>query len=445
MLYPRLKLSRSLLTDDGVIFISIDDNEVENLKKVINEIFGEENFIGDLIRKTKSSTNDVKTGLNIQHENTLIYGKNKSNVLLKGRPKDLSKYKNPDNDPNGPWTSSDPSVPRSGHDFEIKNPHTGKIDTPPVGRAWNFSKEKFEDMVKSGKVKFKKNHSNSERGFIVKRYVNELKDVFNKVNSLEFTDNHFMNQTATKNIISLFDFKIFDYTKPVEFVKKLIMYATNENDFIIDFFSGSSVTAEACMLLNQHFKSKRKFIMVQLPEPTDEKSEAFKAGYETITEVGKERIRRAGDKIKSESNNENLDIGFKVFKLDSSNLKKWDPDYEDPKQTVLTSVDNIKEDRTEFDLLYEIMLKYGINLTLPIEEYTVNNKKIYSVGIGALLICLDNEISSEIAIEIIKLKKDLEPETTRVVFKDNGFLSDSDKTNIRETLKNNNIDEFITI
>ncbi|MDR2544999.1 MAG: hypothetical protein LBD03_05570, partial [Methanobrevibacter sp.] len=155
--------------------------------------------------------------------------------------------------------------------------------------------------------------------------------------------------------------------------------------------------------------------------------------------------RRAGEKILNEYSNKQLDVGFKVFKLDSSNLKKWDPDYKNPEQAILTSVDNIKEDRTEFDLLYEIMLKYGIDLTLAIKEYYIANKKIYSVGFGALLICLDDEITSEIATEIIKLKNDLSPETTRVVFKDNGFKSDSDKTNIKESLKTNGIDEFITI
>ncbi|GAA5818652.1 MAG: Pseudogene of DNA methylase [Methanobrevibacter sp. CfCl-M3] len=233
--------------------------------------------------------------------------------------------------------------------------------------------------------------------------------------------------------------------------------------YILDFFSVSSTTAHA-MNLNNEDNENRKFIMVQLPEPTDEKSKAFKAGYGNICEIGKERIRRVGDKIKSENFDETfvpnkvrnlgnevsvsknfLDIGFKVFKLDSSSLKKWDPDYKNLEKAILTSIDNIKEDRTEFDLLYEIMLKYGIELALAIEEYDIANKKIYSVGFGALLICLDDEITSEIATEIIKLKEELNPEIVRVVFKDNGFKSDSDKTNIKESLKTNGIDEFITI
>ena len=182
--------------------------------------------------------------------------------------------------------------------------------------------------------------------------------------------------------------------------------------------------------------------MVQIPEPADENSYAFKAGYKNICEIGKERIRRAGDKIVQESGNKDLDIGFKVFKLDSSNLEKWDPDYDDLEQTLLVSQDNIKSDRTQEDLIYEIMLKYGIDLTLPIEEYDAGENKIYSIGFGALLICLDNKITKDIADSIIELASE---DVSRVVFKDNGFASDADKTNIKETLRTHGIDEFITI
>ena len=193
------------------------------------------------------------------------------------------------------------------------------------------------------------------------------------------------------------------------------------------------------MKFNSEDNGKRKFIMVQIPEETDEKSEAYKAGYKNICEIGKERIRRAGDKILEESDNKDLDIGFKVFKLDSSNLEKWDPDYNNIEQTLLTAKNNIKENRTEEDLIYEIMLKYGLELTLPIEK--IDN--LYSIGYGALIICLDNNIDKNIVDKILKAKDD--SEITRVVFKDNGFKTDSDKTNIKETLKANNIEEFITI
>ena len=210
-----------------------------------------------------------------------------------------------------------------------------------------------------------------------------------------------------------------------------------DNDIILDFFSGSSSTAHAVLNYNSKENKNYKFIMVQIPEPTNEKMEAYKEGYENICEIGKERIRRAGDKIVEESGNNDLDIGFKVFKLDSSNLEKWDPDYNNIQQSL--TIDNIKEDRTNEDLAYEIMLKYGIDLTYPIEEHD----NIYSIGFGALIICLDDNITKDISNKIIKLTNN--SSTSRVVFKDSGFKSDADKTNIKEILKINNIDEFITI
>ena len=221
------------------------------------------------------------------------------------------------------------------------------------------------------------------------------------------------------------------------------------NDIILDFFSGSATTAHAVMQLNAEDGGNRKFIMVQLPEPTDEKSEAYKAGYKNICEIGKERIRRAGEKIKEENkdkeNIENLDIGFKVFKLDTSNIRKWQPDYDNLEQSLLEYVDNYVEGRTELDVVYEIMLKYGLDLTYPVDEFTIAQKKVYSIGFGMLMICLDDEITTEVARGILAKIKELSPESSRVVFKDNGFKTDSNKTNIKEILKSGGIEEFITI
>jgi adenine-specific DNA-methyltransferase len=218
---------------------------------------------------------------------------------------------------------------------------------------------------------------------------------------------------------------------------------------IMDFFSGSATTAHAVMQLNAEDGGNRRFIMVQLPEPTDEKSEAYKAGYKNICEIGKERIRRAGEKIKEEykdkGNIENLDIGFKVFKLDTSNIRKWQPDYDNLEQSLLDYIDNFVEGRTELDVVYEIMLKYGLDLTYPIDEFIIAGKIVYSIGFGMLMICLDNEITTEVAKGILTKVKELSPESSRVVFKDNGFKSDSNKTNIKEILKSGGIEEFITI
>ena len=229
----------------------------------------------------------------------------------------------------------------------------------------------------------------------------------------------------------------FSFPKPIDLIEFIQKVGSDKNSIILDFFGGSSSTAHAVFKINAEENSNRRFILVQIPETTDEKSEAYNEGYENICEIGKERIRRVGDSIVKKSGDKNLDIGFKVFKLDSSNLEKWDPDFNNLQQSLM--VDNIKEDRTNEDLVYEIMLKYGIDLTLPIEEH--NN--IYIIGYGALVICLDDNITKEITKDILKFTENAS--TSRVVFKDSGFNSDSHKTNIKEILKTNNIDEFITI
>lgn len=245
--------------------------------------------------------------------------------------------------------------------------------------------------------------------------------------------------TQTEAINSLKELNLnFDNPKPINLIKWFLEMIDDDEFIVLDFFSGSATTAHATIQLNSEDDGNRKFIMVQLPEIININSKAYKSGYKNICEIGKERIRRAGDKILEKSDNKDLDIGFKVFKLDSSNLEKWDPDYDNLEQTLLTNKENIKPDRTELDLIYEIMLKYGIDLTLPIEK--INS--IYSIGYGALLICLEDDITKEIAKEIIKLKSD---NITRVVFKESGFKSDADKTNIKENLRINNINEFITI
>ncbi|SDY60411.1 adenine-specific DNA-methyltransferase [Proteiniborus ethanoligenes] len=445
MMYPRLRLARNLLADDGVIFISIDDNEVANLKKICDEIFGEDNFTGEIIRKTKSMTGDEGAGFNLQHENLIFYAKNKDNLVLNGEEKTFNNYTNPDNDPKGEWTSGDPSA-KSGSEstyFEIINPFTNKADLPPKGRFWAFSKASLEKYIENGKIKFKKEYRDNERGFIFKRYKNELQSLFNPVNSLFPIENEYMNQVGTKEVQLILEGELFNNPKPVLFIEKLVKYSVSKNDIILDFFSGSATTAHAVMQLNAEDGGNRKFIMVQLPEPTDNPE------FANICEIGKERIRRAGEKIKEENKDKeniaNLDIGFKVLKLDTSNIRKWQPDYDNLEQSLLDYVDNYMEGRTELDVVYEIMLKYGLDLTYPVDEFTLAQKKVYSIGFGMLMICLDNEITIEVAKGILEKVKELAPESTRVVFKDNGFKTDSNKTNIKEILKSGGIEEFITI
>lgn len=325
---PRLKLARDLLREDGVIFISIDDNEQANLKILCDEIFGEENFVADFIRKTKSTTNDAKTGLNYQHEFLLCYAKDRANVNLLGGEKDLSGYKNPDNDPNGAWVSSDPTAKsgdmKTGY-FAVKNPYTGKVDYPTNGRFWRFSQNTMQKHIDEGHICFKKEHKDNERGFIYKRYLKDLQTNLRTFDSLKFTDNKFMNQVATKELLALGLGEYFTYPKSVEFMKEIINHATNDNsDLILDFFAGSGTTAQSVMELNAEDNGNRKFILVQLDEKIDENKS--KVAYDfcknelgsenpVISDITIERVKRAGEKILRENRDKNLDLGFKVFSL----------------------------------------------------------------------------------------------------------------------------------
>ena len=470
MMYPRLKLARNLLKDDGVIFISIDDNEMGNLKKICDEIFGEDNHVSNFI--WRGGRRNAAKFVSKSHEYMLCYAKNldycnlnniswherktgimeiyqKVDQLKKEYGSDYSHiseelkkwYKNlPNDDPSknhshydwvdehGIYFASD--ISRGGGNgpvWEIKNPFTGEIVKPP-SRGYAYpNKDSLLNDIENGLI-----HFNGSNVPCKKRY---LKD-----NETQLIETVFYKDRrgSSKRLRSLLGNNIFDFPKDEFIIKKFISSFTNENDIILDFFSGSATTAHSVLLLNSEEKNSfRKFIMVQLPECCDTDSKAYEAGYENICEIGKERIRRAGDKIVEESSNKGLDIGFKVFKLDSSNLEKWDPDYNNIQQSL--TVDEIKKDRTNEDLVYEIMLKYGVDLTLPIE----NHDNIYSIGYGALVICLDDNITKEITDKILKIVND--SSIVRVVFKDSGFASDADKTNIKEILKTNHIDEFITI
>jgi adenine-specific DNA-methyltransferase len=428
MMYPRLKLARNLLSDDGVIFISIDDNEVHNLRKICDEIFGEENFVGDIIRKTKSSTNDPNLNYNMQHDNILVYMKSDKFTFV-GLPKDLSRYTNPDNDPNGAWVSSDPSAKSggSGTYFKIVNPYTKKVDLPPQGRFWAFNKDTYNRYLESGKIVFKKEHGLNERGFIFKTYLNQLKNKTKPMDSLLFVSNDYMNQNATKE---LNDLNVdFAYPKPIKLIKDLLKYSISRDSVILDFFSGSATTAHAVMQLNAEDGGNRKYIMVQLPEPTDEKSEAYKAGYKNIAEIGKERIRRAGKKIKEETGVD-IDYGFRVFKVDTTNMKDvyYLPDELD--QNLIEKFEsNIKEDRTGLDLLIQVMLEAGLELSLPIETKMINGKEVHFVAEDSLVTCFDEDIDEELIKEIAKIKP------LKVVFRDNSFESCPDRINLEEIFK----------
>ena len=451
MMYPRLRLARNLLSEDGVIFISIDDNEQGNLKKICDEVFGEDNFLGEIIRKTKSMTGDNGNGLNLQHELLVLYAKKINICILNGEPKLYDNYSNPDNDQNGDWCAGDPSAKSGGSStyFEIENPFTHRVDLPPSGRYWAFSKETLYKYVREGKIKFKKNYKAHERGFIFKRYRKDANSLYDPVHSLFGTENEYMNQAATIELKSIFKRNLFAYPKPVNFIEKIVQYAAEDDSLILDFFSGSATTAHAVMQLNAEDGGKRRFIMVQLPELTDEKSDAYKAGYKNICEIGKERIRRAGEKIKAEAGDKakDLDIGFKVFKLDSSNLQKWNPQPENIVENIQLFADNFLPDRSEQDVLYEIILKMGLDLSCPIEEVEAAGETIYIIGDGALMICLGEDITTAVADQMVKLHQEYDSELWQVVFRDTGFASDMDKTNIKEILKSAGLaeDSFVCV
>ncbi len=391
-MYPRLLLAKDLLKQDGVIFISIDDNECAQLKLLCDEIFGEGNFVADFIRKTKSTTNDAKTGVNYQHEFLLCYAKNKEFVNLLGGEKNLENYKNPDNDPNGAWTSGNPTKPGYAkiQNFPLTNPYTKAIEYPPEGRSWVFTEKTIQNFINERRLVFKKEHKENERIFIYKHYLKDLKTTQKTFDSLIFGDNCYMNQTATKELLSLGMGEYFTYPKGVEFMKKIILHSTtpNSNDIILDFFAGSGTTAHAVLEsnksdyqklsegggglfngLNAEFK-ERRFILVQLDEKIDPKKNksahdfclnTLKSTSPSIFDITEERIKRAGAKIKEAC--AHLDVGFRAFEIidDETN----DKNLNEANQKDLFAYSNPKKMETQ-TILIKLLCCEGLELTTPI-------------------------------------------------------------------------------
>lgn len=448
MMYPRLKLARNLLCDDGAIFISIDDNEASNLRKLCDEIFGEENFVASICWKhTEQSKNDEKY-FSRQYNYLFVYRKTEKlqQFRLPRTDKDNKNYSNPDNDVNGLWRSGDVRSPnyRKTLCFEINTPCGNKIPSPENG--WRWSKEEVKKKISTGEIIFNQDESKITRKIYLKNQNGRTPENIWQGEQTGTT------RSANSEIKALFSgVPVFDTPKPSSLIKRVNQLFGSNNDYIaIDFFSGSCTTADAIMNLNAQDNGTRKHIMVQLPEPCDEKSEAYKAGYKTIADIGKERIRRAGEKILKDNADkegiDKLDIGFKVFKLDSSNIKPWDADLDNLETSLFDSVDNIKADRSEKDVLYELLLKYGIDLTVPIEQREIAGKNVYSIGFGALVVCLADEITLDVVEGIGKLKQELEPELMHVVFKDGGFNGDDViKTNAIQILKRYDINDVKTL
>ena len=432
MIYPRLKVARDLLADDGVVFISIDDHEMENLKKTCNEIFGEQNFIACIIWQRTYAPISLKKYFSENHDFCLVYAKKKEIFKLNLLPrseKQNKDYKNPDNDPRGAWKVGNltvgPAVEKQI--YEIIGP-TGRKFLPPSGYCWRFTKEKFEAMRKDNRIWFGSDGSNAP---VPKLFLTEVQNGVTPMTIWTF-DEVGHGQEATRELRNLMGAAVFTSPKPLRYLKRFLQLGTEKDSLILDFFSGSATTAHAVMQLNSEDGGNRKFIMVQLPEKTEEKSEAFKAGYKNICEIGKERIRRAGKKIKEESplTTQDLDTGFRVLKLNSTNMQDIYYSPKDISQADLFSqVDNVKPDRTGEDLLFQVMLELGATLDSKIETTTVAGKTIYNVAEGYLVACFDPDVTDDVVKSIAQMQP------AYAVLRDTSMKDDSTATNFEQIFK----------
>ena len=472
MMYPRLFLARNLLKEDGVIFISIDDNEITNLRKICDEIFGEENFIGDLVWKKKTGASDAITIATIT-ENILIYIKNRDDNLIsifdKNRTSyDVNRYKLADQyhqtrgnyyidnlDRGGLRYSDALNFPITCPDGQVTYPN-GRKKYINEGWTWKWSKKKVEWALENGFIEFRKSEKKESSWSVCYKnymYVNNEGHNIERAGPKKNLIDDVLNANSSEDIKKLFIKNIFSYSKPVKLLKTIISYLNfSEDDIILDFFAGSGTTAHAVYEKNLEDGGNRKYICIQLPEPTQENTEAYKAGYKNIADIGKERIRRAVKEIKKESeqqsllnqNKSHLDLGFKVFKLDKSNFKIWDEqiskDKDSSKQIEMHLEELIDKKSTDEDLLYEILIKTGYPLTTKIKILKLTDKIVYSIENNALLICLEKQITKELIKEIAKLKP------ARVVCLDIGFENnDQLKTNAFETFKSHGIIDFKTV
>lgn len=407
MIYPRLKVARNLLTENGIIFISIDDNEQANVKKICDEVFGEGNFVAQFIWQSRQNKDNRNiTGVSIDHEYILCYSKQCGNRIFRGTERKTEQYKNPDNDSRGLWTSANmvglaTIDARPNLHYDLINPIDG-VNYGCPAKGWRYDRNTMNKLIAENRIIWPADPSGRPRK---KSFLNELSDNLPGFSSV-INIGVFTN-TATKEIKALLNGYWFDFPKPTEIIKQFISQVTEKDDIVLDFFSGSATTAHAVMQLNVEDGGNRRFIMVQLPEKTEEKSEAYKAGYKNICEISKERIRRAGKKIKEDNKDkegiEKLDIGFRVFKLDTSNMEDvyYTPQEFDEQNLF---ADNVKHDRTNEDLLFQVMLDLGKELSVKIEVKEIAGKTVHMVDGNYLIACFDENVNETTIKEIAKLK-----------------------------------------
>jgi len=434
MIYSRLLVARTLLANDGVIFISIDDNEVHHLRKICDEVFGAGNFLAQVIWERAYAPINLMKHFSPSHDYIVCYAKDVDLAKCNGIPRSSeadARYSNPDNDPRGVWKASDLSVGPAieSNVYPITTP-SGRVVEPPAGRSWSLSANAFAERLRQNRIWFGSDGNNVPA---MKRFLSELRKTGVTPMTIWKYGEVGHSQGATQALAEMFDGKkYFDYPKPVDLIKRCISLYSSPDSLILDFFSGSATTAHAVMQLNAEDGGKRKYICVQLPEKTPEGSEARKAGYDTICEIGKERIRRAGKKIKEEAGlmGQDLDTGFRVLRTDSSNMEDV---YFEPagleQQDLFAQVDSVKADRSELDLLFGCMVDWGVELSYPLRMEEVDGKHLHIVNEGALVACFDKEISVEAVSRIAELKP------LRVIFREECFATDADKLNIYEKFK----------
>lgn len=460
MMYPRLFLAKNLLKDDGVLFISIDDNELRNLKSLCDEIFGEENFVANIIWQKKYSPQNDATYFSNMHDYILCVAKRKKEtkadkgwdrILLPRTEETNSRYKNPDNDPRGNWKPGDFTAegPTPNCIYPITSP-TGKVFLPPAGKRWVFNKQNFEELILDNRIWFGEDGKNVPA---LKRFQSEVQDGL-VPNTIWFYQDVGHTQEGKQEVNKLFDEKaVFDYPKPSRLLRRIVQIAANNEDICLDFFAGSCPLAHAVLSLNSEDNNNRSFICVQLPEPTDQESEAYKAGYDSIAEIGKERIRRVIKKIEEElkqnadmftEDKPQLDLGFKVFKLAPSNFTTWDANVDKTAEAISKQlelhINHISESADQEAILYELLLKSGFELTTKIEKVELENKSVFSIGEGELLICLERELTNE----LIKAMAERKP--IRIICLDEGFQNnDQLKTNAALIMKTKGVVKFQTV
>ncbi len=443
MIYPRLKLTRNLLRKDGVLFVSCDDNEVANLRMVLNEVFGEENFIASVIWQKIYSPKNSARHFSEDHDYILVYAQNAEVWRPRLLPRTQAmeaRYDNPDNDPRGPW-KPDNLVARNYYSkgtYPITCPSGRLIDGPPSGAYWRVSKEKFEELDRDNRIWWGKDGNNVPA---LKRFLSEVQQ--GRVPQTLWTYKEVGHtQDAKKQLLELVRFEhrdnVLDTVKPTSLIRRILQLATEPEagDIVLDFFAGSGPTGHAVLEQNREDGGNRRFILVQIPEPLP-KPETH---LHTLADITKERLRRAAKKIKEEYPDWDSDTGFRVFKLDSSNIKVWNPKTSDLEADLADQMEHILPDRTGADLLYELLLKLGLDLCVPIEQKEIAGKTVHAIGGGVLMACLAEKITTEeteaLGLGVVKWHKELAPAgDTTCIFRDSAFENDVAKTNLAAILE----------